>query len=255
MLSLALPFTAGAGYYVMGWDPAQNASVRDLLRAAALVGPLAALGGALARWWFGGARFGDWLRLALLFWSLQALFFTSFLTNAPRGLVSGVVGSLGYWLGQHETARGGQPWFYYLLLGALYEVLPLALGTCGLVAVCWRSRVATGNRPRPLLHDLPRGGRQRAGSGMRGRARKCLAPDDPVLPLCLLGGWWLASCCGGSDGPARDGRKRSWWRPARRPWWVVAGWSRSSRSRARPGGGVQLRAGSPSSRPQPRWFS
>jgi sugar lactone lactonase YvrE len=32
------------------------------------------------------------------------------------GIVIGLVGSLGYWLQQHEVSRGDQPWYYYLLI-------------------------------------------------------------------------------------------------------------------------------------------
>jgi DNA-binding beta-propeller fold protein YncE len=41
------------------------------------------------------------------------------------GLGTGFVGSLGYWLSQHEVQRGSQPWYYYLLVFPLYEYLPL----------------------------------------------------------------------------------------------------------------------------------
>ena len=40
--------------------------------------------------------------------------FTTFMI-APQGLVTGQWQSLGYWLAQHEVARGSQPYYYYLL--------------------------------------------------------------------------------------------------------------------------------------------
>ena len=33
--------------------------------------------------------------------------------------------SLGFWLAQHKTRLGGQPWFYYLMLAAVYEFVAL----------------------------------------------------------------------------------------------------------------------------------
>lgn len=54
---------------------------------------------------------------------------------ATGGLWSGTVGALVYWLTQHGVQRGGQPWFYYLMLLPLYEFLPLALAGAG---VFWR---------------------------------------------------------------------------------------------------------------------
>ena len=60
------------------------------------------------------------------FWFAALAFYTN-LFSAVAGVQSGVVGSLGYWLGQQEVMRGGQPWFYYPYLALLYEFLPLAL--------------------------------------------------------------------------------------------------------------------------------
>ncbi len=95
-----------------------------------------------------------WAQLFALFWVIAILFFTTFLTNPRNGLASGVVGSLGYWLAQQEVARGGQPWFYYFMIGALYEFLPILLtlggGIAALVAVFTRRRW----QPVPVT-DLP----------------------------------------------------------------------------------------------------
>ena len=43
------------------------------------------------------------------------------------GVGSGIWSSLGYWLVQQEEARGGQPWYYYLILINLYELLPILI--------------------------------------------------------------------------------------------------------------------------------
>ena len=43
------------------------------------------------------------------------------------GIGSGIWSSLGYWLVQQEEARGGQPWYYYLILSNLYELLPILI--------------------------------------------------------------------------------------------------------------------------------
>lgn len=58
---------------------------------------------------------------------------TSLWTNMS-GLVSGPWGSLDYWAGQQNQTRGDQPWFYYYMVMAMYEFLPLVLG---LGAVWW----------------------------------------------------------------------------------------------------------------------
>jgi uncharacterized protein (TIGR03663 family) len=58
------------------------------------------------------------------------ILYTTFFTN-PYGIVSGTWGGLSYWLSQHDVQRGGQPWYYYLLLLPLYEFLPLIIGVAG----------------------------------------------------------------------------------------------------------------------------
>ncbi|MEO6397167.1 MAG: flippase activity-associated protein Agl23 [Tepidiformaceae bacterium] len=58
---------------------------------------------------------------------------TSFWTNM-NGLVSGPWGSLDYWAGQQDQTRGDQPWFYYYMVMAMYEFLPIALA---LGAIWW----------------------------------------------------------------------------------------------------------------------
>ena len=74
---------------------------------------------------------------AILFFSISALLYTTFLTNleglctalwSPSvGTCSGKTGMLQYWIAQQGVARGGQPWFYYFMLVPLYEIVPLAL--------------------------------------------------------------------------------------------------------------------------------
>ncbi len=68
----------------------------------------------------------------LIFLAIHVTLFTTFFTN-PYGLITGIPGSISYWLAQHGVQRGGQPWYYYLLLLPLYEFLPLILGTIGLI--------------------------------------------------------------------------------------------------------------------------
>jgi uncharacterized protein (TIGR03663 family) len=85
---------------------------------------LAAAGvGALWRWdW--------WLACAAAFFSITVPLYMSMGTH-----VDGVGGlfwnSLSYWLDQQEVRRGTQPWFYYLMMVPLYEMLILLPGIIG----------------------------------------------------------------------------------------------------------------------------
>ena len=68
----------------------------------------------------------------LIFLAIHVTLFTTFFTN-PYGLITGIPGSISYWLAQHGVQRGGQPWYYYLILLPLYEFLPLILGAAGFI--------------------------------------------------------------------------------------------------------------------------
>ncbi|TFH34236.1 MAG: hypothetical protein E4G99_09910, partial [Anaerolineales bacterium] len=69
-----------------------------------------------------------WVVAAAVFFGFFVVFYTTLFTN-ENGLVSGMVGSLGYWIEQHGVQRGGQPLYYYLLVQIpIYEYLP-AIGS------------------------------------------------------------------------------------------------------------------------------
>jgi uncharacterized protein (TIGR03663 family) len=71
-------------------------------------------------------------------WALAAfvavftLLFTTFLTN-PHGLWDGIYTGLAYWLGQHGQGRGGESWFFYVVVLLGEEWPALLLGAVGAV--------------------------------------------------------------------------------------------------------------------------
>ena len=71
-----------------------------------------------------------WLITAAAFYVPLILFYSTFFTN-ELGYKSLFWDSLSYWIDQQEVRRGTQPWYYYLLLVPLYEILPLILTTIG----------------------------------------------------------------------------------------------------------------------------
>jgi predicted membrane-bound mannosyltransferase/DNA-binding beta-propeller fold protein YncE len=75
---------------------------------------------AVGLWW----NRRRWIIAGAIFHVIFLLFFTSFFTNFP-GWTSGMIGSLGYWLEQHDVQRANQPPFFYLIVLPLYEFLPL----------------------------------------------------------------------------------------------------------------------------------
>ena len=95
-----------------------------------------------------------WLTAASIFVVVTVLMYSTFFTN-PDGiwdshhsltspLRQDILGGLTYWKLQHTVQRGGQPWFYYLLVLPLYEQLALVFGIAGGVyAILRRSLVTT----------------------------------------------------------------------------------------------------------------
>lgn len=92
----------------------------------------------------------QWMIAFAIAFVIYAVQYTAFLSHpaAPNtaGLITGVSGSLLYWLGQHGVQRGGQPPHYYLFMLGLYEPLLLVLGPAGLVLLLgklWRARAGS----------------------------------------------------------------------------------------------------------------
>ena len=73
-----------------------------------------------------------WLLSVLIFYGIFALLYTTFFTNIS-GFASGIWGSMEYWIAQQEVARGGQPWYYYILLLSFYEFLALIFAFIGAI--------------------------------------------------------------------------------------------------------------------------
>ncbi len=78
-----------------------------------------------------GLRWRPWVWLVCFgaFATVWVLLYSSFFTNYPGGLFSGLWQALGYWVVQHDVARGGQPWYYYIVVGLNYEFLPMLVGS------------------------------------------------------------------------------------------------------------------------------
>ena len=73
-----------------------------------------------------------WLISALIFYIPWILFHTTFFDNL-NGVGSGLWQSLGYWVVQQGESRGNQPAYYYLLITALYEFLPLLVSLTAVI--------------------------------------------------------------------------------------------------------------------------
>ncbi|MHB0858441.1 MAG: flippase activity-associated protein Agl23 [Anaerolineae bacterium] len=136
--TLILPFASPLAIQALGRNPLDYASGGILFSGGVVLVTLA-ISTSVGLWW-GGRK---WLICAAIFWGLFIPLFTTLFTNG-QGLATGVVGQLGYWLSQHGEARGGQPWYYYIVVMGLYEFLPVLLGTLGAV---WYAVSAERSQP------------------------------------------------------------------------------------------------------------
>ena len=138
MLTAVLPFASPFIRLLAGRDVMAYQTPGGIVESAVLIGVMTVISAVIAYAWFGLRKdsadsgkvpslgFLHWVAFMLLFWNIQCLFFSTFFAN-PKGLLSGIAGSLGYWLTQQGVARGGQPVYYYALLVSLYEFLPAIL--------------------------------------------------------------------------------------------------------------------------------
>ncbi len=139
--TLALPqFAAGIQVLPFVGDKGVAAPEEETLRLVTVVSLLVATAYVGMIW-----RPKVWPLVAVAFYLPFVLLYTTFFTNLD-GFLSGIWGSLDYWLGQQDVRRGDQPDYYYALVTPLYEFLPLLLTLFGGI---WL--VASGNSLRRWL--------------------------------------------------------------------------------------------------------
>jgi predicted membrane-bound mannosyltransferase len=193
---------------------------RSAWRHAADTAPRGSLVGALDR--IPGRQWAIAFGIAF---AIYAVFFTAILSNPSRpntaGLITGVSGSLLYWLGQHGVRRGNQPPHFYLFLLSVYEPLLYLFVPIGLAQVIARLLPRRGAaRPASAPRTTRRIGRLELAPALlawwsvgalliyswAGEKMPWLTIHI-VLPLTLLSAWSLARLWswarrGGFDGMA-----------------------------------------------------
>lgn len=117
--TLVLPQLSAFPVFLAGWDP-MDYSIEGLKKIAIFLLPIIMITIAIGLWW----RANVWPKIALTFYVPFFLFYSTFFTNGI-GVISGLVGSLGYWLTQQGVERGSQPFYYYPFITIpIYEFLP-----------------------------------------------------------------------------------------------------------------------------------
>jgi predicted membrane-bound mannosyltransferase/sugar lactone lactonase YvrE len=118
--TLILPMLAAFPVKFMGINPIDYQNNQTIIADAVFVILFALIGTGIGLLW--NPRL--WLISAAIFYGIFTVLYTSLFTNG-FGFMTGLVGSLGYWLEQQGVNRGSQPWYYYWLLQLpIYEFLP-----------------------------------------------------------------------------------------------------------------------------------
>ncbi len=118
-----------------------------------------------------------WWIIALIHYSIFFVLYSSIFTWG-WGMLTGMIGGLAYWIAQQTVERGSQPWYYYAVIGPLYEYMPLLLaagaGLWGIVrAALLKAPAPANDDDAPIVSPMP-------------------FSIDRFLPLFLLG-WALLS--------------------------------------------------------------
>ncbi len=132
--ALVLPHLAAFPIQLIGWDPLDYTAA-GMVRTGIVLAILLAVSFLIGIWW----NRNVFLKSAAAFYLIFITFYTTLFSNG-QGFFTGIIGSLGYWLSQHEVQRGGQPFYYYgMILIPIYEFAALA-GTILAVFIAARHR-------------------------------------------------------------------------------------------------------------------
>ncbi|MBC7232245.1 MAG: TIGR03663 family protein [Chloroflexi bacterium] len=228
LATLALPLFAPVIVSVFKWNPLDYSST-GIIRTGTVVLLLLVTSAVIGIWW----KRKVWLVCAAIYYMVYIVFYTTLFTN-PRGIATGMVGMLGYWLSQQGVRRGGQPWYYFCFLNGLYEFLPSLLTGAALVyyfrAVRRRS-VAVAGRQRAISPEPGQAGRRRRATIREDAPERAVIRDGAeafvpfllywtltnfaiwtwagekmpwqnmhlVLPLGLAGGWFIGKVWESTD--------------------------------------------------------
>ena len=122
-----MKFVAGvdmSAFYPALMEPRQFSTLPPAMIIAALATFLVVMGLsiALGLWW----DKKRWPIIALIHYGIFGTLFSTFFTYG-WGVMTGQIGGLAYWIAQQTVDRGSQPWYYYVIIGPLYEYMALLL--------------------------------------------------------------------------------------------------------------------------------
>ncbi len=223
--TLCLPLLSPFLIKIAGLDPVDY-STPTIYYSGAIAGAVLLASAIIGLAW----NWRRWSTAAAIYYAIFVILFTTIFTNGT-GLASGMIGSLGYWLAQQAVQRGGQPWYYYLIMLPLYEYLPLLLTLVTLIYLAFRKHKPP--TPKSDAHDLGFGTGDSGfvifvlvWTALAWIAYSYAGEKMPwltvhlALPMILISGWLvgrLIEGTGGSTEPAEF-----WRRVLQRRTWLLA---------------------------------
>ncbi|TFG68406.1 MAG: TIGR03663 family protein, partial [Anaerolineales bacterium] len=111
-------------------------AIGSVISAFAMLFIMLALSVFLGLWW----DRHRWPGIAIAYYAIFFILYSSIFTWG-WGMVTGLVGGLAYWIAQQDVQRGSQPWYYYGIVGPMYEYLPILFSLLAVVpAIGWLFR-------------------------------------------------------------------------------------------------------------------
>ena len=208
--TLTLPLLASIPAYLLGWDPLAYSDPQSVTKTTAVVLVMIGLSAVVGLLW----SWRRWVIAAGVFAAIAIPLYSTLFTHGP-GVLSGLVGSLGYWLVQHGVERGSQPLYYYLLIQIpVYEFLPalgaLLAGVFALAGYHRRAAPASGAKSAfPVPEFLAYWGVTSLVAYSVAGERMPWLTVHIALPLILLAGWGIGLLLEKIDWKG-FGRDRAW---------------------------------------------
>lgn len=153
LFTLVMPMLASFPVKFLGYNPIDYNNNQTIIVTAVFIVVLTIIAIATGVLW----NMRLWLVNVALFYTIFAVLYTSIFTNG-FGFITGLVGSLGYWLEQQAVNRGSQPSYYYWMVQVpIYEYLT-ALGSflAVIFGVSWWSRFDQKHKIRDFERDKER---------------------------------------------------------------------------------------------------
>ncbi len=194
LMSLVAGVDMDAFYRAMMAGTFSGVSATSVVGAFVTLGVTLAIGIAVGMWW----DRKQWPVIALAHYGVFFILFSTLLTYG-WGALTGLVGGLAYWIGEQDTQRGSQPWYYYTIIAGLYEYMPVLISGLGGLWLLGRGAVGTARKVRDRMTRS--GNAEGTGYGSAPDISSLLIPLFPYFLLAWAGLSWVAYAVAGEKMP------------------------------------------------------